>query len=207
MRGQPQDAAFLRAPDKPASAPAGPNVFPGNVGSRWTFVTRDPRTGVLVNEEWLATGTRSVGGVSGLVWERRRNGKTFAREVYARESSGVRQLAVGPKGEILIEPPLPVFRFPTAEGATYNWRGNLRTAALAKPAEAAVRVTRRESVRTPAGKFSAYRVDTVLTVVQNGQSVALPSVSWYAPRVGLVKQQYLQEKQIVVRELTGFRLR
>ena len=145
MRGQPQDAAFLRPPDKPAAAPAGPNVFPGNVGSRWTFVTRDPRTGVLVNEELLAAGTRSVGGVSGLVWERRRNGKTFAREVYARDSSGVRQLAVGPKGEIFIEPPLPIFRFPTAEGATYNWRGNLRTAALAKPAEAAVRVTRRES--------------------------------------------------------------
>jgi len=207
MQGQPRDAAYLRPPDKSAPAPAGSDVFPGNPGSRWTFVTRDPRTGALVNEELVAAGTRSVGGVNGLVWERRRSGKTFAREVYARDASGVRQLAVGPKGEIVIEPPLPVFRFPAAEGATYNWRGNLRTAALAKPAEAAVRLTRRESVQTPAGKFSAYRVDTVLTVVQNGRSVVLPSVSWYAPRVGLVKQQYVQGSQSVVRELTGFRLR
>ena len=70
-----------------------------------------------------------------------------------------------------------------------------------------MRISRVETVRTPAGRFRAFRVDTMLRVVRNGQNFDLPTTSWYAPRVGLVKQQHREGTGWVVKTLESFRLK
>jgi hypothetical protein len=73
-----------------------------------------------------------------------------------------------------------------AVGKKWEWSGTVEPAdGPARKATALVRVTRRESIATKAGTFSAFRVELKLLVAGEGVT---PATYWFAPGVGLVKE-------------------
>ena len=75
---------------------------------------------------------------------------------------------------------------------------------IAAPGTAASRVSTIETIKTPAGSFAAYRVDTIITTTVQGQQIYLYAARWLAPGVGLVQQRIVAGSQVVQKQLTAF---
>ena len=188
-------------------------MFPGNIGSRWTYSTTriadfgNGKPTPATQEQVTASRYQRVGGVNGIVFERQRGGVRLSREVYAKNKQGVSQLLQGQQADIVLDPPLPILRYPVTVRRMHIWKGALRQKKYVVPAIAAVRVTRFEKVPTPAGTFKAFRVDTVVSATETSGTVSLPSAAWYAPQVGIVKLQYQDKGSLVVKTLVNYRLK
>lgn len=210
MQGEPQEAAYLADPDGSNADKAGRELFPLPPGGRWTYSSvayAAQKASPPVTEQARVVGRREVGERSGTLLEWTRGAQVLSRSLYSVDEGGVRQIAIGKGPEVLIDPPLTVMSFPVTEGTTYPWNGELKIGQRKQPAQIAVRVTRKEPVETKAGKFEAFRVDTTLTLLGQGRNMAVPSVSWYAPGVGLVKQMSVETDKVYIRELTSHNLK
>lgn len=211
MRGEPNEAAFLADPDGKNAAQAGRELFPLPPGGQWTYSAvsyTDQKAAPAVMEQTRVLGQRSVRGRSGTMMEWTRGGQLISRALYAVDDSGVKQIAIGKGPEVLIDPPLTVMRFPVTEGTTYPWNGSLVVGQRSQPAQIGVRVTRKEpvTIAKTGKKYEAFRVDTTLTLLGQGRQMAVPSVSWYAPGIGLVKQMSVENDKVYIRELIGTNL-
>lgn len=204
VKGKSEDRSYVELPKTVQTEDA--RLAPLAVGSRWVYDVeeRSRATGrVTARGVEIATivGKRRVGSYDGFVLERRRNnGATVvSQEIYAhRKESGKNraeysQLAFGTNGENALDPPYPIFRFPVRKGDTNVYRGAILRGTSSARTGGAVRTAVVERLSLPAGKFDAWRTDSVLRVSGKGRATAVRSFSWFAPNVGVVQQRYMDD--------------
>lgn len=196
------DSAFLQKPGaKPvAEATTIPDLFPAQAGLRWPMLVREDEA--AFREEIRSLGPRRVGNVAGMLREIRRNGTVHRQEVYRVSPQELSLVAVGAKANMVLTPPMPLLAAPVAEGKGVFWEGTILTGRQEVPARAFSRLTMRETVKTPAGAFQAYRVDTNLTAfVEGSGAVHFPATRWFVPGIGIVREKFLSGEKVVQKEL------
>jgi hypothetical protein len=103
-----------------------------------------------------------------------------------------------------MSPPIPLFHLPLKQGDTIAWDGILHFKTMSSAASALSRVTGAVSVNTPVGKFNAYRIDTMISTMVDGQSAAFPMTRWVAPGVGVVQARVLVGKTAALKQLQSY---
>ena len=215
MVGTPADVAYVKPPDTTHKATV--DVVPAGIGSKWVYDVemRSTQTGTVVAkgaESAEYTKTRRIGDIDGVVCERRRNNgaEVVSQEVYALSKDGYSQIAMGKTGEAILEPPLTIWKFPAVAGDTHLWNGSLRVGKGSVGGTGAVRAANLENVTTPAGTFQAWRVDSVMSIRSSRPNVppqSVRSLSWFAPKIGIVQQQYREADQLITKRLHSYRLK
>ncbi|MDX1933059.1 MAG: hypothetical protein SFU56_10680 [Capsulimonadales bacterium] len=211
------DTSFIRIPGKPTpSVPmkAGP-VLPTREKDRFQWHVTTHRRQVIDDaikdqvlreeEEEVIVGKTSDGPNPGTVFEIRKNGKPFRAEIFDVSSEQVRQVAAGLGDRVTMVPPLPLMRLPVREGAEQDWIGVLQFRKVRTPGTAYSRVSAQEIVKTPAGEFGAWRVETVIRTTIEGKPFAFPMTRWFAPGVGMVRQRLYVGNILVEKELVRYR--
>ncbi|GAB4466636.1 MAG: hypothetical protein OHK0029_38120 [Armatimonadaceae bacterium] len=207
------DDNFIRTPGEQPKAvemPKGP-LLPLSSGHRWTYAveTNDPRkwndTPARKSiEELRIGGNRKVGDTSGVAVQIFQNGKLFREEVFRLDKEGLFLTAAGINNArgtmdtLSISPGgIPLVRFPIQPGDALSWDGIMRLSsrALSAPGTSFSRVSAIETVETPAGKFPAYKIETLITTTIDRQQIELYSARWFSPGVGLVRQRILTGPQ------------
>lgn len=160
-----------------------PDYFPLRLSDWWQYRSRQANDATsefrltVISEEPQPDGSRrSCIELS--------NPNPLIRDWYTKTAAGVvlnEEEYLGGGGKIALEPPRPMLRFPLVPGATWTWNG---TARANTQVEEKSRVSGKETLEVPAGRFEAVKV--VTEIVQGG--AAATKTSWFAPGVGLVRQ-------------------
>ena len=203
LRAPGEKPAHMEVPDKP--------VFPLSQGSRWEMALR---SGDKMGTEIVdANGTEQVGGRTGTVMEQRQNGDVYRQEIYAVDPKGVWLLAAVTKDKaknklekMTMNPPIALIHLPIKEGEFTPWEGVLNYQNTSAPGTALSRIGSPEKVKTLAGSFVAYRIDTIITTTIQGKQVSFPTTRWVAPGVGIIKQKLLAGNTILYKELKSYKI-
>lgn len=203
------DARYLRVPDSPnAHTPAVKEpinlLFPTAPTRQWevavTAIDKQMRESVRVGAARIG---HAASGVTTLVMYQ--NGKQTRDEVYQVTPDLLALVAAGGTENMTMSPPMPLLRAKSLAGAQYRWEGNITFKGAVAPATAYSRVLAPSEITTPAGKFNAYRVDTALTTIIEGNSVTFPASRWFAPGVGIVRQMFWVGNARVEKELVSYK--
>jgi hypothetical protein len=217
------DASYLTTPlvsDDPDSKRK--NLIPLTPGNVWEMTARC--AGETERERVVVGGLVNVEGVTGTQIDVFRKGKRWRREILRKVGDEIQIVALQDETSplMVMNPPLPLLREPTKEGNTTEWVGDYKLipgprpdgvdSGLKKteiwPSRAYSRISGLEPVTTPAGKFKAFRVDTVVVanrvVGGRAQEVRFPMVRWLAPGVGYVRRGFADKGRPAFAELTRF---
>ncbi|MGC4042215.1 MAG: hypothetical protein QM758_00235 [Armatimonas sp.] len=179
------------------------NLLSLKPGSTWEFdsVTAQGK----IPEKVIVGGPRVIHGQTGVDVSIFRGGKLWRREVYQQDDKGLRLMAFGDATATLIEinPPLDLVNYPVKEGGDIYWKGTLGIRGRQLPTIGYARVSARENIVSPAGRFVAYRLDSVMTV-EGEKPTHFPAIRWMAPGIGFVRRGYADEGKPAVAELKRF---
>lgn len=181
-----------------AQGGAAPDYFPLTSGAVWTY-----RTNVGPELVMRVRGTRQVGGISCRVIESLLNGMVTQRECYARQGDTVFAYLRGyATGDLPLIPPQPSLRFPPQVGLAWAWEG--RAGQSAEMLTLTMQWARSDNVIVPAGSFQTMQ----LYIEGFAGTDRVQSWRWFAPEVGLVKEDSIIESQSrnlrIVAELVKF---
>lgn len=162
------------------------NLFPATSGSVWTYGGTSGKR--PMSETATISAVQKSAGKTVVTIQWMRNGRGW-QEGYEVTASGVAQTNAGQNGRDTFLPPLPILKYPAKVGQSWTWKGqNVLGGQITMEGTATVRVAAREKVQTPAGAFSAYRVEAQITLKGSGQPPHVTSRTyWFAPKAGLVK--------------------
>ncbi len=197
-----KDIAYLADKGTPAGSDSA-ELLPLKTGNNWEF---DATTeGGRVPEQVIVRGPEVVGGVSGIALDILRGGKLWRREVYQHDGKALRLLAFGDatSTRIVLSPPMALVALPVTEGGEVHWKGNLILKGQKLPTIGYSRVSARENIVAGAGRFAAYRVDSVLTI-DGAKPTHFPAIRWLAPGIGFVRRGYADGGKPAVAELKRF---
>jgi hypothetical protein len=182
------------------------DLFPARLNDAWTFdasgrrqsaaftvnVTRVRRSGEAKEAtlEWLAA-----------------DGYRTQTEIYRISASEVARVATGQDGECRYSPPLPILRYPLANGRRWTWKGTLQFQHREVSGEAVMTASGPTTLQAPAGAFQAMRVHCDLILNVDGQSVSQPTDCWFAPGVGIVQQRMQSGDSMIEGRLAAYNLR
>lgn len=170
----------------PAYAFVAENLFPAKAGATWHF------KGKAGPQEFSPVckviSSKTAGGKTVVVMKWTANGASIQDETYHVTAGSVSRVSSGVGGSNKINPPIPVIKYPATVGKSWKWSGSVTTQGRAIPGTATIKVAARETIKTEAGSFNAYRVDMELVMSSGGQTVRLPNSYWFAPGKGMVKQ-------------------
>ncbi len=172
------------------AAPA-PSLFPLVVGAVWV---RKDETGVEATSR--VTGSKVVGSRQCIVIERKaieRSRERVDRNCFLATAAEVLNLeTTNQRGDLsVVNPARPLLKLPPKAGQTWSWT----------PADSAfdLKITSKwigeETIKVPAGTFKAWKLQTVTT----GEEFEVTSLTWYAPGVGVVRNErkgHRQDRQI-----------
>lgn len=161
-------------------------MFPVGQGSTWEFAGK---AGTLPLQMTATITSSTVTGNKRLVrfhWTA--NGKDAQEEEYIVTSTQISRARSGASGGNTIDPPIPVIKYPLQAGKSWSWKGSIGMGGQSASGKAILRVIGRQSVKTRARTFNAWRVDLKLTVSAQGQTITIPNTYWFAPGAGLIKQ-------------------
>jgi hypothetical protein len=168
------------------------------VGDRWVTATESKADG----EEATETVTEVVTAVE------KKGGAiivSVAREVDGKLASAVSQVKVTDQGlfrmstqQTVFDVPYHVLKLPLKAGEA--WTTEARAGGGAGTTFR-YKVMKEEDVEVPAGKFKAFRID----VESDGQGRTSRASLWYAPRVGVVRQEHEGGNQKYVKVLKSFK--
>jgi len=209
------DHAFIRTGEEnassgatPAPPPAPAVLFPTAAGRRWEMMVRAQAGGTgriqAMSETTTATGPATIASVAGKALLIQQKGAPSRSELFSVTDKGLSQIAAGGAQKMVMSPPMPLFAAPITAGASLSWEGEIRFMGAKAPGTGFSRVSGKDLVQTPAGKFEAWRIDSILTTLVQGRQVSFPITRWMAPGVGVVKQRYILGNAIVVKELTSY---
>jgi hypothetical protein len=170
-----------------AAPPAAQDYWPMKLGNTWTLDTtvgaqKVPQVATVSDVKREGNATLATIKYSG-------GGRQFS-ETYRVTSQVVERVSsdMG-QGSSPINPPIPIIKYPLTAGKKWDWSGTITTMGRAVNGNSRLTVTGPVSVKTPAGTFKAMRVHSALTVEAGGQKVNLPNDYWFAPGVGMVRQE------------------
>ena len=183
------DNAYLRVPGaEPSPLPmkAG-DAMPLKAGASWRMQLRQ---GDKVAEETeVVSALKPAGDGENITIETRVGNRPVRQEVLRRTSDALQMAAAGFSEKVILNPPLPLYRIPMTIGSALPWNGVLQFRGANAPGTGCSRISGAESVVTPAGKFNAYRVDTVINTTIQGHPASFRVTRWLAPGVGQVRQR------------------
>ena len=171
--------AIAAPPIAPVVAAPAPSLFPLVVGATWVRKNDDGSEATS-----RVTGSKTVGTRQCVVIERKaveRGRERTERTCYVATAAEVLVVEfTNQRGELsLSNPPRPVLKLPPRVGQAWSW----------SPADSAfdLKITSKwvgeESIKVTAGTFKAWKLQTVTT----GEETEITSFTWYAPGVGVVR--------------------
>jgi hypothetical protein len=212
-----QDSAYLNSPltgDEPKDDRK--DMLPLRTGNWWAmFATcvfeKDGKRQVEENDDrYVVVGPVTDMDVSGIQIDQMRKGKRWRREIFQRKGDTIYISAMQDEtsGLMRYHPPIPVLKEPVTEGDYLQWYGEFRMKTGGKdeslPARALSRISGKETFTTSAGKFKAYRVDTIVVVMKDGKEIKFPTVRWLSARVGYVRRGYADKGRPAFCEVRQF---
>jgi len=203
------DSAFFRVPNreaekKPVVMDPITVLFPTGRERRWEMAVR--AMDKMNTESVRVDEPRTINGVqNATTLTMYQSGKAYRSEIFQVKPESLSLVAAGGTDKMVMSPPMLLIRTKAPEGAEYKWEGEITFKGAKAPAQAYSRVHAPHEVVTPAGKFTAYRVDTALTTVIEGNSVTFPASRWFVPGVGIVKQVFRVGNTEVEKQLTSFK--
>jgi hypothetical protein len=168
-----------------AVRPAGVDLFPVKPGSSWTY--RGSAGTQTANITAEVTSSQSRGGKTTAVLRWSRDGQTIQEETYSVSSQSVDRLKSGAYGAFSNNPPIPIITYPATIGKTWSWKGTQAAGDRKATRSVLFKMAASESVKTPAGTFSAYRIDMSVVPPQPNIKPRVAESRWYAPGVGMVQ--------------------
>jgi hypothetical protein len=203
--GSPDSRRYLKP--LPAMVEIRQPLLPLKPGNRWDM--KAVCAGEVANDTYIVTRPLTVDGVSGLEVEQRRSGKRWRREIYRATKDTLYLVAMQDETSELMRyhDPIPVVRYPAHVGDGLTWKGEFLMGKEKMPARAFSRISGQDTLKTAAGKFIAYRVDTIIVVQRGGSEAKFPTVRWLAPGIGMVRRGYADKGRPAFAELTQFTLK
>jgi hypothetical protein len=162
--------------------------FPAAVGMSWTYRVADGKIVVKVTKHEKQSGLMCAR------FETIDKGEVVAAQDVAIDADKV--LRVAHNGE-KVEPPFMLMKLPAAKGQKWKVDSKMTSRSGSDVIQGKF-ATDEEDVKVPAGEFkNAIRVTADITIDGNMTSIK----SWYAPKVGLIKQRIVIGTQSHVMEL------
>ena len=177
------------------------DYWPMKVGSTWK-ISMKAGGQTLVQD---ITVTDNKNGVASLDYQM--NGRTVQTEKYKISSKSISRLAAGAGGTSTLSPPVPIIQFPMKPGMRWKWKGTINVNGEISQASAVLSASKPVSLKTAAGTFNATKVHMTLTVAQKGSTMTIPNDYWFAPKVGLVKQEMTIMGNKVGGELVSYKMK
>jgi len=146
-----------------------------------------------------------------------RNGKTVtvafitdnkvrSNIVFQETQAGISQVSVSAVGKppSTFSPPTPLFQWPMKPNEEAKWSGKGFRAALGDvgPMTSTLTYKGETEVDTAAGRFMAYRFDSVQLYKVNGKEFGSSTSTWLVPKVGIVRTVEIVATPTAVRETT-----
>ena len=157
--------------------------------------------------EAVVTSSKTAGGKTTVLMKWTLNGNPVQDETYIITASGVSRAKSGAKGSVTVSPPVPVIKNPMAVGKSWTWKGTISPGAQKIAGTATLKVGARETVKSAAGSFSAFRVDMVLNFTAQGRAFKIPNSYWFAPGAGLVRQRASVGPTTIEATVTKFQIK
>jgi hypothetical protein len=192
-------AATFSQKKPPGKKQSAGDYWPMQPGNAWTLAVKANGQSVPT-QRVLVTGVQSGsdGRTVRLVYQA--NNKTVQSETYLVKPDTVYRLTSNAGAQSRLEPPFPVIRLPMRDGQQWKWEGVIRTGQNRAKARSTLTVSGPALVKTPAGTFGAYKVQSELIVESGGREERLPNAYWFAPGIGLI-QQYIRVGEAEVQSL------
>jgi hypothetical protein len=172
------------------SLPADEDLFPTKPGATWTY-TGSAGTQPLQMDAVIVS-SKSAGGTTTVVERWSIGGNPVQDETYLVTAAGVSRARSGKGGASVLEPPLPIIKYPMKAGKSWKWEGTIATQAggrsINMKADCSLSVSPKEKVKCGAGDIEAFRVDVKMNIYSEGKSMQVPNSYWFAPGIGLIKQ-------------------
>jgi hypothetical protein len=175
----------------PAADPEKPDYYPLAEGNKWVYVGTVGGQKIEVTAEVTAV-TKKKGKLVATITTRAGGGKEITEELAADAKGVYRSSIAGMKPDR----PLTIIKYPLKSGDT--WTEKLEISGMELVVE--TEVGEPADVKVPAGKFKTIPVTASLSI--GGQE--LKSTTWYADKVGMVKQKMTIGDTDVVIELKKF---
>lgn len=174
-------------------APAAPeNLFPTSMGSNWVIRTIVPGQDAPIVADITVTSEKKVGDTTTAVFQYKANGAVVQEETYIVTPDQVSRKRSGQGGSSVLEPPIPIIKYPMALGKSWKYSGKITiqapTGEMELDSTADLKVAAFEEVKTGAGTFKAYRVDMKATISSGATNQEVTNSYWFAAGVGMVKQ-------------------
>jgi hypothetical protein len=151
--------------------------FPLVPGTAWTFRTNTHGEIVMRVGETARVGSHDCRMVETIV-----GGNTTQRECYRVTAEGVyAHQRTYPAGSVTLTPPQRMLATPVIVGETWQWKGRIDN----QPITMNFTWARREATTVPAG---TYQTMQLYFVGQLGDGVRIQSWRWFAPKIGMVKE-------------------
>ncbi len=181
-------AAFAVTPVLAQSEVVETDWFPAGVGTSWTYRVPDGKITVKVTKH------EKQGEFMCARFETLDKGEVVAVQDVAVTANRVQR--VSHNGE-KVEPPLQILMLPPTKGQIWNADSKMKSRSGTDAIQGNFS-TAEEDVKVPAGEFKkALRVTAEITI--DGRATTIKS--WYAPKVGLVKQRIINGTQTHEMEL------
>ena len=155
-------------------------------------------------------GPIQVAGKNGLLVKLLRNGSLWRQEVYRNDAAGIWLMAFGEKQVDLLQldPPIRLLASSFHEGDEVNWKGNILFKSKRYEATGYCRVTSLETLQTQMGRFQAYRLDSVISMIRpNDIPLHFPSVRWLSQDIGFIRRSYADDGRPAVQNLERYMIR
>jgi hypothetical protein len=176
----------------PKSGQTLPNYYPLKPGTKWTYLvdSGNGRTVAVTNQ---IAKTETIDGKSMARLEASVNGGVVATEHLTSTAEGVFRCRYN---GVEVSPPLCILKYPFKADATWEADATIGAQNLKVKLVSA----KLADVTTPAGKYKAAPVETETSV--NGTKIK--AKLWFAPDVGIVKQDTEIGEQKIKMELIKF---
>ncbi|MBC8104706.1 MAG: hypothetical protein H7Z41_19195 [Cytophagales bacterium] len=197
------ETRFLTSTPPPPAVKTKAKLLPLAPGAAWQMAQIGTSTGPESRIEAQVV-TRSAS--NDYLIDFRRKGASWRREAYRETPSALLMTAMGEDSRPLMQlsPPVPLVRYPLREGDGVAWTGTFRFGDTTYPATGYSRISAIERVATPLGRVPAYRVDTLISIYQDGQMVKFPTMRWLAPGIGFVRRSFVDQGRPYYAELRKF---
>ncbi len=162
------------------------SLFPTTKGSTWKYSGTAAATklsmGSVISDVKTSNGVSTVE----ITWDV--DGRVTQKETYLVSKQGVSRAKSGATGKDVLNPPIPIIKYPAKIGQSWNWKGTITVGTNVVPATGILTVTSLDDIKTKAGGFKAYCVSLALTVTQGAAKISLQNKYWFAAGAGLIKQ-------------------
>ncbi|MEP0765256.1 MAG: hypothetical protein HRF45_01770 [Fimbriimonadia bacterium] len=176
-------AAALQAGASPSPA----DLFPLTTGTSWLYEKRSNIASTVVGYGLEVVGQTELDGKP--AWEVvTTDADKGGRSLYRADAKGVYLVAVG-SPPTLLSPPMPLLIGPVKAGTKWSWSGEMPLSQGSIACKMEARVQGTERLLVLGKQEDCVKVETKSQLGSGKATISVVRTSWYAPGIGLVKEQ------------------